>query len=266
MERPGEKLKRARERLKLTYRAVEKASRQLARRRGNVEFAIALSRLSDIENKETVPTIYRIYALAAIYRLDFQEVLRWYGVPLELMLADAMHIGLKETHPLHFTPGDVVTVPDLLESHIDLNRTTFLSHLIRCWGKLGLSFVSGVDMRQHTYGFIGLEDWSMYPILHPGSLVLIDQNRRKIAAAGWTGELDRPIYFFEHRDHFICAWCTASGSRLILQPHPASQEPAAVFEPGELDVIGQVTGVAMLLESRRRRRARSAAPPKPPEA
>jgi cytoskeletal protein RodZ len=33
MERPGEKLKRVRERLKLTCRDVEKASQQLAQRR-----------------------------------------------------------------------------------------------------------------------------------------------------------------------------------------------------------------------------------------
>src|SRR3981189_1335780 len=42
MERPGEKLKRARERLKLTYRDVEDASQQIARRRSRDEFVIAL--------------------------------------------------------------------------------------------------------------------------------------------------------------------------------------------------------------------------------
>ena len=55
MERAGEKLKRIRERLKLTYRDVEKASQQIAEHRGSDEFAIALSRLADIENKGTVP-------------------------------------------------------------------------------------------------------------------------------------------------------------------------------------------------------------------
>ena len=70
MERAGEKLKRVRERLKLTYRDVEKASQQIAERRGSDEFVIALSRLADIENKGTVPTIYRLYTLCAIYRLD----------------------------------------------------------------------------------------------------------------------------------------------------------------------------------------------------
>src|SRR5438552_17616809 len=94
MERPGDRLKRVRERLKLTYRDVEKASHQIALRRGSEEFAIALSRLADMENKQTVPSIYRIYSLSAIYRLDVREVLRWYGVPLELVAADALHTGL----------------------------------------------------------------------------------------------------------------------------------------------------------------------------
>jgi hypothetical protein len=35
MNRPGEKLRRVRERLKLTYRDVEQASQEIATRRGN---------------------------------------------------------------------------------------------------------------------------------------------------------------------------------------------------------------------------------------
>src|SRR4051812_13006004 len=89
-DRPAEKLKRARVRLKLTYRDVELASQKIARRRGNPAFAIALSRLADIENKGTLPTVYRIYTLAAIYRLDFDEVLDWYGIPRRLLSGDAL--------------------------------------------------------------------------------------------------------------------------------------------------------------------------------
>ena len=93
MERPGEKLKHVRERLKLTYRDVEKASQQLAQRRASDEFAIALSRLADIENKGTVPTIFRLYSLCAIYRLNLDEVLGWYGVPVELLAAESLRIA-----------------------------------------------------------------------------------------------------------------------------------------------------------------------------
>ena len=70
MEEAGQKLRRARERLNLRYRDVEEASLRIAERRKNPEFVIALSRLADIENKGTLPTLYRLYSLCAIYRLD----------------------------------------------------------------------------------------------------------------------------------------------------------------------------------------------------
>jgi len=257
MERPGEKLKRVRERLNLTYREVEQASRQIAVRRGSDDFAIALSRLADIENKGTAPTIHRIYTLCAIYRLDYEEVLRWYGVPRELLESEAIQIGLGSTHVFQFTQNSQVTVPEPADCEIDLNKTTFLSHLVRGWGKMPLSFLNDLDLKHYRYGFIGLDDASMYPILHPGSLVAIDQSRHKIASGGWTNELDRPIYFLEHRGGYLCGWCSHMDESILVQPHPASHGQPSLFKlQGEIDVIGQVTGVAMLLESRKRRSAR----------
>jgi transcriptional regulator with XRE-family HTH domain len=261
MERPGEKLKRVRERLKLTYRDVEKASQLVAARRASDEFAIALSRLADIENKGTVPTIFRLYSLCAIYRLNLEEVLGWYGVPVELLPAESLLTPLNETHAVEFPPAARFTVPQPDDTEIDLNSTTFLSHLIRRWGKTGLSFLNGWDLRQHRYGFIGLEDWSMYPVLRPGSLVLIDEGRRRIAADGWTNEMDRPIYFLEHRSGYRCGWCTPYEDQILVQPHPSSHQKPGWYAVGEIDVIGQVTGVAMLLEPSKRRRARGGATP-----
>jgi len=257
MERPGERLKQVRERLKLTYRDVSEASQIVAARRGSEEFAIALSRLADIENKGTVPTMFRLYTLCAIYRLDFREVLEWYGVPLSELPADAIKIGLHETHLIRF-PDLRVAVPQSLTEEIDLNQTVFLSPLIRRWEKMPPNLLSGLD-RRHRYGLIGLEDWSMYPLLYPGSLVLIDQNRRKIARSGWDNQYDRPIYFLEHRGGFLCGWCTCTGDRTLVLPHPASQRPPAIFESARIDVVGQVTGVAMLLEPSKRGPARSSA-------
>jgi len=260
MDRAGELLKRARERLKLTYRDVEKASQIIATRRGSDEFAIALSRLADIENKATVPNIYRLYTLCAIYRLDFNEVLRWYGVPRDLLPSEAVRVGLPQTHAIQFGPRAASPVPQNSNAEIDLNKTTFLSHLMRRWGKMAFQFLDGQELSHHRYGFIGLEDWSMYPVLHPGSLVVIDETKRKIATAGWTDEHDRPIYFLEHRQGYVCGWCMLVGNRLLIQPHPAShQQPQSFGWPAEIDVLGQVTGVAMVLESSQRRPARASA-------
>lgn len=258
MERAGTKLKHVREKLGLTYRDVERASQQIAEHHHNDEYAIALSRLADIENKGTVPTIFRLYSLCAIYRMDFNETLRWYGVGVDTLSAEALRIPLSATHPLHFNSPGPFLVPESDDKEFDVNQTTFLGQFLRRWGKNGLGFLSGSDARQHRYGLIGLEDWSMYPVLHPGSLVLIDESRRRIAAGGWNSELDRPIYFVEHRDGYRCGWCSQHGDALLVQSHPSSQVSPEILPSGEFDIIGQVTGVAMLLESKKRHQSRSA--------
>lgn len=262
MERGGERLKRARARLGLTYREVVQASHEIAGRHGNSEFSIALSRLADIENKGTVPNIFRIYSLCAIYRLNLEDVLCWYGVPADGLAGEALQVKLNRTHLAAFDAGPRVLIPALRDAALDWNRTTFLSQFVRRFGKMPLSFLNGLDVREYRYGLIGLEDWSMYPILHPGSVVAIDDRHRKIQSGGWSDEQERPIYFLESREGYLCGWCTQSGGRLIVQPHPASQGAAVVFEyPREVDVIGRVAGVAMLLQSKRRRPARHGAGP-----
>jgi transcriptional regulator with XRE-family HTH domain len=258
-ERPGVRLKRVREKLKLTFRDVEKASLQIAARHDNDEFTIALSRLADIENKGTVPTIFRLYSLCAIYGIDLYEVIAWYGVPADAIAGDALRIPRAQTHSIDLPPHGTVTAPHPADAAFDLNQTTFLSHIVRRWGRAGLGLLNGFDLRHFRYGFIGLEDWSMYPVLHPGSLVLIDQARRRIATSGWTSELDRPIYFLEHRHGYRCGWCSVSAGALIFQAHPSAQQPPEIFPADQIDVVGQVTGVAMRLETRRHRTLRSPA-------
>ena len=98
MEDAGQRLKRARERLNLRFREVEEASQRIAEKRKNDEFIVALSRLSDIENRGTVPTIYRIYSLSAIYRLDFAEILEWYGIDLSMAASDSQLFPVEKTH------------------------------------------------------------------------------------------------------------------------------------------------------------------------
>src|SRR5438046_1846197 len=84
----GNNLRASRERLGLTMRDVESASMRLAARHGNDEFVINPSRLSDIETKGLVPSVYRLYTLAIVYRCDLREILSWYGVDLNLAASD----------------------------------------------------------------------------------------------------------------------------------------------------------------------------------
>jgi len=265
MDRPGEKLKRARERLQLTFRDVADASQQIAGRRDSDEFSIGLSRLADIENKGTVPSIYRLYSLCAIYRLDMSEVLEWYGIPRDMLSAESAQIKLASTHVVQTPAESRVTVPVPHEIEVDLNQTTFLSQVLRKWGKMPLGILNGLETKRYRYGFIGTEDWSMHPVLPPGSFVAIDQGKRKIVSEGWSSEFDRPIYFLEHRGGYSCGWCGISGEsrgKLVVQHHPSSDNHVEIFDfPRDIEVVGQVVGVAMPMDARRRRRVRTATAP-----
>ena len=249
MEEAGQKLKRVRERLRLKFRDVEEASARIAARHNNDEYVVALSRLADIENKGTMPSVFRLYSLSAIYGLDMAELLSWYGISLSALPADADVLQHARTHPVGFQPEEgEIQVPLALDPGLDLSRTVFLSRFIQRWGKLPLMLLNNLDLRNHRYGLIGTEDWSMYPLIPPGSLVVIDDTRRRVATSGWTNEFDRPIYFLEHRDGYVCGWCTLREDRLIVQPHPASLGDAESYSyPLEIEVIGQVTHVAMTL-------------------
>ena len=258
MDEAGQKLKKIRERLNLRFRDVEEASIKIAARRNNDEFIVALSRLADIENKGTVPSFYRLYSLCAIYRLEMSEVLSWYGIDLSSLASDAVLISHERTHLVGFQPEEgEVQVPLALDPGLDLTRTVFLSRMIQRWGTLPLILLNKLDLRTFRYGFIGTEDWFMNPIIPPGSFVVVDESRRRIAATGWTNEFDRPIYFLEHRDGYRCGWCSLKEGQITVQPHPSSQcEPETYAYPEEIEVVGQVTRVAMLLERPNRRRGR----------
>ena len=256
---PGQKLKRIRERLKLRFRDVEEASIQIANRHNNDEFTMQLSRLSDIENKGTVPSIFRLYSLCTIYRIDLTEALGWYGVDVSQQPADATAIAVASTHLIGFnpSPGSEIQVPLALDPGLDPRRTSYLSRLIQSWGTLPLALLNSLDIKNHRYAFVGSEDWSMYPLIPPGSLVLVDESLHKIVNSGWSNEFERPIYFLEHRNGFACGWCTLTDGQLVVQPHPASMCSPEVYRyPAEIEVVGQITGVAMRLDPGRRRRAR----------
>ena len=207
-----------------------------------------------------MPGIYRLYSLCAIYRLNLDEVLSWYGVPVDQLPGDANLIEVPRTHMIGFSNRNQAEVqaPVALDPGIDSTKTEFLSRMIQRWGTLPLTLLKRVDLRDFLYGLIGTEDWFMHPIIPPGSLVVIDDSRRRIVNSGWRNESDRPIYFLELRTGYACAWCSLRDERLILQPHPASHcEPEVYTYPAEVEVIGQVTAVAMNLDSSKRRRPRA---------
>jgi transcriptional regulator with XRE-family HTH domain len=260
---PGQQLRQAREKLRLKYRDVEEASRRIATKNRNDEFLVGLSRLADIENRGTVPSLYRLYSLCAIYGLDWGQVLMWYGVNLDELPGDSARSIHAQSRLLGVSTRQTesVDVPELGVA-VELRKTSYISREILRWGKLPAVLLKSLDLQKQKYGFLGTEDWSMYPILAPGSFLHIDDTKTKIIQESWTHEIERPIYFLEHRQGFRCGWCTQADGLLIVQPHWSSQRPPEIFHyPADIEVVGQVVGVAMKLGSGKRRHTRFSAGP-----
>jgi hypothetical protein len=250
-------MKRVREKLFLKYRDVAEASQSIARQKGNGEFGIGLSRLADIENKGTVPSIYRLYSLSAIYGMDFNAVLAIFGVNVAQLPADSMRLRPSRTREANFDPAGATAVeaPFDLERCFDLTATTYVSRHIHRWGKLPVLLLQSLDLRKQRYAFIGTEDWSMYPLIRPGSFIQVDEAKRQIKREQPLHEYERPIYFLEERNGFRCGWCTVRDEWLIVQSHAASGVAPEIYKyPSDVDVLGQVVGLAMRLDPEKRRR------------
>ncbi len=245
----GQRLRALRETLGYRMRDVELASNQIARRFESEEFAIPPSRLSDIETKGIIPSIFRLYSFAAIYRREYRELLSFYGLELDGISAD---IGFGHPQKSHLSEAlsnvQQVRMPTKLDPGFSPEKTTDLRRMIEQWGTVPMAYLELLADDRYTYGHIGSEDFTMYPILPPGSFVQVDATKSKVGEGAWRSEFERPIYFVEMREGYTCCWCSIKRDSIVLQPHPLSPVAVRVLRyPQEAEVLGQVVGVAMRL-------------------
>jgi hypothetical protein len=250
MTTAGQKLRTLRERLGLTLRDVESASYRIAARYNNPEFGLPLSRLSDIETKGIVASVFRLYSLAVVYRLDFNELLSWFGIDMQNLAGDLSLVSPSKTHVLQSRPAaEPVRMPVRMDPGFDLTRTSNLGRMIEKWGIVPLTFLQKFEADHYSYGYVGTDDFTLYPLVLPGSFLQIDENKNRILGGGWRSEYERPIYFVETREGYFCSWCSLNGNQLVLQPHALSPTPVRSYRhPQEAEIIGQVVGIAMRLD------------------
>jgi len=241
---PGLRLRQIREALGLTYRDVEKASYQIAVKRGRPDFVLHISRLADIENRNVVPSLHKLYSLAAILHLDPLEISSWYDAPLRQTFHDGASFPPPRTH-LSDSPLPPV-LPRAGEQPPGPENTELLQE--RPAAMVPMPRTEDCRNGRYRYGYVGLSDRRMVPLLRPGSTVLIDTTLRRIEDAAWSNEYDRPMYFVEIRHGYRCGWFQKGKSQLIMQPHTLSRcKPEAWRTPEEAEVVGQVVGAVTYL-------------------
>lgn len=251
--RPGDQLRELRNHLGITTREVEEHSRKLAERAGNQEYYISNAWLTQLENKDSVPSIYKLFSLSVIYRSTFADLLAIFGIDLASSARYQLDFPLANTHHVAFEtphPTAAITFSIRLDRSFSLEKTNLVSRAIEVWGNVPASLFQRLDLRHTQYGYIGMCDFTMYPLLRLGTFVQIDSEISSIRPSAWRTEFDRPIYFVELRNSYACGWCDLTGSQLTLLPHPFSACAVRQFHcPDEAEIVGQVTAVAMRLVS-----------------
>jgi len=243
------KLKQLREKCGLTLRQVEAESRRLAKRKLNQDFFISRGWLNNIENGSHKLSIFKLYALGAIYHEHWSNIFTLFGCNLSDFDRDQAMFAPARTQLSAGSSEEeqTVTVPLRSRENLHLDKTNLLSRLVEIWGEVPLRFLQHLDLKNGVYGFVGMDDRTLFPLIRPGSIVQIDQDQRKVLTR-WENEHDRPIYFVELRGEFLCTWCELREGYLWSVPHPLSKCQVRRFaHPREAEIVGRVIGVSMRL-------------------
>ena len=221
--RASNKLKALRNKCNVTVRDVEQASRRIAEAKDDKKYCISNSWLAQLENGISAPNIWTIFSLCAIYRITIREFLQLYEVDTNEIDQYAV---IANPHLTLLQPNDSAR----LASSTDDDDIRLSSNLMR------------TEHKQHVlYGYIGLADYTMYPLIRPGAMVEIDTTQDKPSANSWKNEFERPIFFIELRDGYACGWCELQGNQLLVIPHHSS--PASIrrfIHPRDAEIVGRV--------------------------
>jgi transcriptional regulator with XRE-family HTH domain len=218
----GKRLKAWREQLGLSTRGVQAMSRQIASEKRNEEFFLSHNWVTDIERGRFMPRMFRMYSISVIYRRNYTEVASLFGLEIGDLRRDVASVHLPKTHlleSLREPETAAVSLPVEFKPDFRFEKTNLLARAVEKWEAVPLGLLQHLDLRTSMYGYIGLEDFTLYPLIRPGSLVQIDSAQRKISPTPWKTDFDRPIYFTELRDGYVCSWCEIDRGRLMVIPH-----------------------------------------------
>jgi hypothetical protein len=136
------------------------------------------------------------------------------------------------------------------------NSKSATRRLLAMWGTVPLLLMLDIDWGRGPLVLIGTADRMMWPLLPPGSLLQLDQNKR-IVDDGPFNEFDRPIYLIEYRNRFYCCHAKRRGRDAItmISHGESNSPPSTSISLKEAKVRGQVTPIFLPLPIRSTQKA-----------
>jgi len=214
----------------------------IARERGDLSHQVSASWLDRLERNEHKLTVSKLIALAEIYSLPTDQLLRSIcaeNAPAQVLdqlsspnLSKLPTGGIQKCQANRFRLDTPV-------SDQSPDETTLLPT------------ENGPFAERYRRGLIGKLDLSLDPMIPAGSVVKIDTWKRQISSKkAWAHEFQRPIYFLAAREGYVCGWCELDKTSkwLTLIPHPLSSVFSRRWKyHEEIESLGRVVAVAIRL-------------------
>src|SRR5258708_14829881 len=147
-----------------------------------------------------MPSIYKLFTLAAIYGLSYPEVLALYGLDTTKLKKYHFELPITKTHITEYGSGEErpasFEIPIRFDAGMNLGKTNLLPRMIESWGTVPLEFIQHFDSRHRSYGFVGMKDYTLYPLIRPGSFVAIDPQPQAPRPAIPQPPPHQPLSFF----------------------------------------------------------------------
>ena len=190
----GRRLRAERERLRLSTRDVERMSQAIALKRNDSDYYISHTWVADVEAGKFKPKLYKLHSLSLIYQRSLDEILGFFGLDVRQIGQEQGLVDLPRTCLVPspaINANGTITAPLGLRDNVGLEQTNLVSRMFERWGEVPIGLLQKTDWRTSLYGYIGLEDYTLYPIIRPGSLVQIDSVRRRSRRIGKTNLIAR---------------------------------------------------------------------------
>jgi transcriptional regulator with XRE-family HTH domain len=238
----GVRLRMIRQEWQLSLREVEERSRRIAQERGDSSYQVSASWLARLESDEHELSINKLTALAEIYSIPLDRLLR------SIAPENAQSLILDQL------PSSDETL--LLAEGTEKPQTTSLRRDTPVPDQspdmtTPLQTENAPSRTPYLRGIIGKLDLTLDPMIPAASIVQIDTRKRGISPKkNWTHEFQRPIYFLKTKDEYLCGWCELDEEShwLILVPHPLSSASSRRWKYGtEVEVLGRVMSVVIRL-------------------
>ncbi|MBV8515063.1 MAG: hypothetical protein JO260_07160, partial [Acidobacteria bacterium] len=167
-------------------RDVEKISEDIADEHKSASYVLSKSWVAALESgKGHMPSLARLYSLGAIYKRSVRDLAQIFDVPLQDLGKDQASYGVPKTSLVAEgnDDGEVVTLPLRFRNDPEVQNTNLLHTLAAVWGSIPFSLARLLRPEQKLYGFIGLSDRTLSPLLRPGTFVEIDVTQCRVQPA-----------------------------------------------------------------------------------